>query len=185
MNLAACISRVAQNLPLDFGPVDADLGASLDPDRQRSRGDHKFPLQPFPNSALLLISIMAKTDDAEVAQTGAQHMYGSAQSPQSRAPGPSYENRKNTASSSSSLSSILTAWSQARTVLPDLWLFRLALLAVPAGFAVKYANSNPVVTFIVNFVAILPLANVLTTVTQELSRRTGRHKALVIIVSSM
>ena len=59
----------------------------------------------------------------------------------------------------------------------------LLILAVPAGFAVKYTNQSPVVTFAVNFVAIIPLGQVLDAVTEELVIRRGGHEAMLIVIT--
>ena len=59
----------------------------------------------------------------------------------------------------------------------------LLIFAVPAGFAVKYTNQSPVVTFAVNFVAIIPLGQVLDAVTEELVIRRGGHEAMLIVIT--
>ena len=59
----------------------------------------------------------------------------------------------------------------------------LLIFAVPAGFAVKYTNQSPVVTFAVNFVAIIPLGQLLDAVTEELVIRRGGHEAMLIVIT--
>jgi Ca2+:H+ antiporter len=52
------------------------------------------------------------------------------------------------------------------------WI-NIALIAVPIGFAVFYAHLDPKVIFVVNFIAIIPLAAMLSTATEELAIRVG------------
>ena len=55
--------------------------------------------------------------------------------------------------------------------------------AVPAGFAVKYTDQSPVITFAVNFVAIIPLGHILDAVTEELVIRRGGHEGMLIVIT--
>lgn len=65
---------------------------------------------------------------------------------------------------------------QIRFVLFGAWI-NILLVMVPVGFAVFYArkgaNIGPVPIFIINFVAIIPLAAMLSTATEELALRVG------------
>lgn len=61
---------------------------------------------------------------------------------------------------------------QLRFVLFGAWI-NVLLLMVPVGFAVFYAHIGPVPVFIINFVAIIPLAAMLSTATEELAIRVG------------
>ena len=61
---------------------------------------------------------------------------------------------------------------QIRFVLFGAWI-NVLLVMVPVGFAVFYAHVGPVPIFIVNFVAIIPLAAMLSTATEELAIRVG------------
>ncbi|KAF2129499.1 Calcium/proton exchanger [Dothidotthia symphoricarpi CBS 119687] len=62
---------------------------------------------------------------------------------------------------------------QIRYVILGAWI-NVLLIFVPVGFAVNYAHLNkPVVVFIVNFVAIIPLAAMLSNATEELAIRVG------------
>jgi Ca2+:H+ antiporter len=61
---------------------------------------------------------------------------------------------------------------QIRFVLFGAWI-NVLLIMVPVGFAVFYAKLGPVVVFIINFVAIIPLAAMLSTATEELAIRVG------------
>ncbi len=63
------------------------------------------------------------------------------------------------------------------------WITILLIFAVPAGFAVKYTDQSPVVTFAVNFVAILPLGQILDAVTEELVIRRGGHEGMLIVIT--
>lgn len=61
---------------------------------------------------------------------------------------------------------------QIRFVLFGAWI-NVLLIMVPVGFAVYYARLKPVPVFIINFVAIIPLAAMLSTATEELAIRVG------------
>jgi Ca2+:H+ antiporter len=62
---------------------------------------------------------------------------------------------------------------QLRAVLLGSWI-NVLLLFVPIGFALYYSKKvGPVPIFIVNFVAIIPLAAVLSYATEELAIRVG------------
>lgn len=61
---------------------------------------------------------------------------------------------------------------QLRAVLFGSWI-NILLLFVPVGFAMYYAKVKPVPVFIINFVAIIPLAAMLSYATEELALRVG------------
>lgn len=61
---------------------------------------------------------------------------------------------------------------QFKAVLFGSWI-NLLLIMVPVGFAVNYAHLNGIVVFVVNFIAIIPLAAMLSYATEELALRTG------------
>ena len=62
---------------------------------------------------------------------------------------------------------------QFRFVLFGAWI-NILLIFVPVGFAINYAHINkPVVNFIINFIAIIPLAAMLSNATEELAIRVG------------
>ncbi|KAF1846683.1 calcium/proton exchanger [Cucurbitaria berberidis CBS 394.84] len=61
---------------------------------------------------------------------------------------------------------------QIRFVLFGAWI-NVLLIMVPVGFAVYYARLDPVPVFIINFVAIIPLAAMLSSATEELAIRVG------------
>lgn len=62
---------------------------------------------------------------------------------------------------------------QFRFVLFGAWI-NVLLIFVPVGFAINYAHLNkPVVNFIINFIAIIPLAAMLSNATEELAIRVG------------
>ncbi|KAH7395155.1 Sodium/calcium exchanger protein-domain-containing protein [Phaeosphaeria sp. MPI-PUGE-AT-0046c] len=61
---------------------------------------------------------------------------------------------------------------QIRYVLFGAWI-NVLLIMVPVGFAVYYARLAPVPVFIINFVAIIPLAAMLSNATEELAIRVG------------
>ncbi|KAK5702656.1 hypothetical protein LTR97_003602 [Elasticomyces elasticus] len=52
------------------------------------------------------------------------------------------------------------------------WI-NILLIAVPVGFALEYAHVNKVVVFVVNFIAIIPLAAMLSYATEELAMYIG------------
>jgi len=62
--------------------------------------------------------------------------------------------------------------SQIRFVLFGAWI-NVLLIFVPVGFAVNYAGLKPVPVFIINFIAIIPLAAMLSNATEELAIRVG------------
>ncbi|KAJ4986312.1 calcium/proton exchanger [Stagonosporopsis vannaccii] len=61
---------------------------------------------------------------------------------------------------------------QLRFVLFGAWI-NVLLVFVPVGFAVFYAGLKPVPVFIINFIAIIPLAAMLSNATEELAIRVG------------
>lgn len=76
-----------------------------------------------------------------------------------------------------------TIWGGLRATLFASWITISLILAIPAGFAVKYTNQSPVVTFAVNFVAIIPLGQILDAVTEELVIRRGGHEGMLILIT--
>lgn len=65
-----------------------------------------------------------------------------------------------------------TAWSQIRATLFNSWI-NILLIASPVGIAVYYAHVDPVAVFVINFIAIIPLAAMLSYATEEIALRTG------------
>lgn len=61
---------------------------------------------------------------------------------------------------------------QIKFVLFGAWI-NVLLVMVPVGFAVYYAGLKPVPVFIINFIAIIPLAAMLSNATEELAIRVG------------
>lgn len=66
----------------------------------------------------------------------------------------------------------IPAGQQFRFVLFGAWI-NVLLIFVPVGFAVFYAGLGPVPVFIINFIAIIPLAAMLSNATEELAIRVG------------
>lgn len=62
--------------------------------------------------------------------------------------------------------------SQLKATLLGSWV-NILLVCVPIGFALRYSHSNGYAVFIVNFVAIVPLAAMLSFATEELAMYTG------------
>ncbi|KAK5213801.1 hypothetical protein LTR72_012332, partial [Exophiala xenobiotica] len=65
-----------------------------------------------------------------------------------------------------------TLWSQIRATMFNSWINVLFVFS-PIGIALYYAHINPVAVFIVNFIAIIPLAAMLSFATEELALRVG------------
>ncbi|PLB50371.1 putative sodium/calcium transporter [Aspergillus steynii IBT 23096] len=65
-----------------------------------------------------------------------------------------------------------TAVGQFKATVLNSWI-NILLLAAPAGIALNYAHVDPVAIFVVNFVAIIPLAAMLSYATEEIALRTG------------
>lgn len=66
----------------------------------------------------------------------------------------------------------ITAWSQVKATLFGSWI-NVLLICVPIGFALRYAHVNGVAVFVVNFIAIIPLAAMLSYATEELALYVG------------
>lgn len=63
---------------------------------------------------------------------------------------------------------------QIRVVLfPSWYTINWLLFAAPVGIAIYFINVNPLAVFIVNFLAIIPLAGILSFATEELALRVG------------
>ncbi|OCK98008.1 uncharacterized protein K441DRAFT_410034, partial [Cenococcum geophilum 1.58] len=60
-----------------------------------------------------------------------------------------------------------------RAVLFGSWI-NLLLVAVPVGFVVNYLDINGVAIFVVNFIAIVPLAAMLSYATKEIALRVSK-----------
>jgi Ca2+:H+ antiporter len=65
-----------------------------------------------------------------------------------------------------------TAWGQVHATLFNSWI-NVLLIFSPVGIAVYYAGINPVAVFVINFIAIIPLAGMLSYATEEIALRTG------------
>ena len=65
-----------------------------------------------------------------------------------------------------------TFWNQIKGTLFSSWI-NILLVAVPAGIALNFTNGPPVAIFVVNFVAIIPLAAMLSYATEEIALRVG------------
>ncbi|KAH0536029.1 hypothetical protein FGG08_007078 [Glutinoglossum americanum] len=63
-------------------------------------------------------------------------------------------------------------WGQIRATLFSSWINVLFIFA-PAGIAVNFLGVSPVIVFVVNFIAIIPLAAMLSYATEELALRVG------------
>ncbi|KIW01888.1 calcium/proton exchanger, variant 3 [Verruconis gallopava] len=65
-------------------------------------------------------------------------------------------------------------WQQVRTVLFPRWItINWLILAAPVGIALHFTSVDPLAVFIVNFLAIIPLAGLLSFATEELALRVG------------
>ncbi|KAL9102690.1 MAG: hypothetical protein Q9163_002181 [Psora crenata] len=65
-----------------------------------------------------------------------------------------------------------TASSQLRATLLNSWI-NVLLIFVPVGIAVNYAGITKIGVFVINFIAIIPLAAMLSFATEEIALRTG------------
>ena len=65
-----------------------------------------------------------------------------------------------------------TVASQLRATLFNSWI-NVLLIFVPIGIAVNYTNISRVGVFVINFIAIIPLAAMLSYTTEEIALRTG------------
>ena len=65
-----------------------------------------------------------------------------------------------------------TPMSQVRATLFNSWI-NVLLIFSPLGIAVYYAHVAPVAVFVINFIAIIPLAAMLSYATEEIALRTG------------
>jgi Ca2+:H+ antiporter len=65
-----------------------------------------------------------------------------------------------------------TVASQIRATVFNSWI-NILLIASPVGIALHFAKVNPVAVFTVNFIAIIPLAGMLSYATEEIALRTG------------
>lgn len=65
-----------------------------------------------------------------------------------------------------------TLMSQLRATILNSWI-NVLLIFVPIGIAVNYANVPKVGVFVINFIAIIPLAAMLSYATEEIALRTG------------
>jgi Ca2+:H+ antiporter len=63
---------------------------------------------------------------------------------------------------------------QLRSVLfPHWFTINWLLFAAPVGIALNYVHINPLAVFLVNFIAIIPLAGILSFATEEIALRVG------------
>ncbi|OOF98648.1 hypothetical protein ASPCADRAFT_204432 [Aspergillus carbonarius ITEM 5010] len=65
-----------------------------------------------------------------------------------------------------------TAMGQLKATIFNSWI-NVLLVAAPVGIALNYVNVSPVAVFVVNFIAIIPLAAMLSYATEEIAMRTG------------
>ena len=65
-----------------------------------------------------------------------------------------------------------TVMEQVKTVILGSWI-NVLLICSPVGIAIHYANLNPYADFVINFIAIMPLAGILSYSTEEIALRVG------------
>ncbi|GES64393.1 sodium/calcium transporter [Aspergillus terreus] len=65
-----------------------------------------------------------------------------------------------------------TVANQIKATIFNSWM-NVLILAAPVGIALNYVNVSPVAVFVVNFIAIIPLAAMLSYATEEIAMRTG------------
>ncbi|KAJ5751390.1 uncharacterized protein N7511_008355 [Penicillium nucicola] len=68
--------------------------------------------------------------------------------------------------------STFTVGSQLRATILNSWV-NVLILAAPVGIALHVVQANPIAIFVVNFIAIIPLAAMLSYATEEIALRTG------------
>ncbi|GAB7350804.1 hypothetical protein MBLNU459_g1342t1 [Dothideomycetes sp. NU459] len=66
----------------------------------------------------------------------------------------------------------IPAWTQIKATLFGSWI-NVLLICSPVGFAINYAHLDGKANFVVNFIAIIPLAAMLSFATEELAMYTG------------
>jgi len=120
-------------------------------------------------------------DPSDDSGTGTSQTVVAEEKPQSfrrRLPSLGHEGKDNTsveptaASESKKSKPKFTAMGQLRATILNSWI-NILLVAVPVGIAANYAKLNPVVVFVINFIAIVPLAALLSYATEEIALRTG------------
>lgn len=82
------------------------------------------------------------------------------------------EGPRRSASSSSKTPVKFTFASQIRATLFNSWI-NVLLIAAPVGIGLNFAKVSPVAVFVVNFIAIVPLAAMLSFATEEIALRTS------------
>ena len=65
-----------------------------------------------------------------------------------------------------------TLGNQLRATIFNSWI-NLLLIAAPVGIAMHFVNVSPVAVFVINFIAIIPLAALLSYATEEIALRVG------------
>jgi Ca2+:H+ antiporter len=60
-----------------------------------------------------------------------------------------------------------------RVLFPHIYTINWLLIAVPVGIALHFTKVNPLAVFVVNFLAIVPLAGILSFATEEIALRVG------------
>jgi Ca2+:H+ antiporter len=65
-----------------------------------------------------------------------------------------------------------TLGNQLKATIFNSWI-NLLLIAAPVGIATNFMNVSPVAVFIINFIAIIPLAALLSYATDEIAFRVG------------
>ncbi|OQD78961.1 hypothetical protein PENANT_c069G11306 [Penicillium antarcticum] len=68
--------------------------------------------------------------------------------------------------------STLSQETNLRATVLNSWI-NVLILAAPAGFSLHVVKANPIAIFVVNFIAIIPLAAMLSYATEEIALRTG------------
>ena len=79
---------------------------------------------------------------------------------------------RTTSSTSTKAKKTFTPFSQFKATLLNSWI-NVLLLAIPVGIALHSVHADPVAVFVVNFIAIVPLAAMLSYATEEIALRTG------------
>lgn len=80
--------------------------------------------------------------------------------------------KQSSSSFSKSSKQKFTLVGQLRATLFNSWL-NVLFIFIPVGIAVHFVKVSPVIIFVMNFIAIIPLAAMLSYATEEIALRTG------------
>ncbi|KAF4846574.1 Vacuolar calcium ion transporter [Colletotrichum siamense] len=144
-------------------PRDSDTVRSLSKDTRTGSGSGE--------------TMFENKKEQEAADTGLRNRKTDAAGAQDRSP-PDEEEREKPKKQKSGLirhvepKQPFTVANQLQRTLLCSWI-NILILAAPAGIAISYVNVSKIAVFVVNFIAIIPLAAMLGFATEEIALRTG------------